>query len=104
MGVPGVNVQGTLAGRPKPWRLGAGDRARRTRAKTQCPNPGKKWGAEERGPEMGQSSVGADRLERSTEPAGEGARLGTIPRGVRPAQRWGRGCRAGDLGGSWLAQ
>ena len=29
---------------------------------------------------------------------------GTIPRGVRPAQRWGRGCQYGDLGGSWLAQ
>lgn len=54
MGVPGVNVQGTLAGRPKTWRLGAGDRDRCTREKRQCPNPGKKWGAGEREPEMGQ--------------------------------------------------
>lgn len=53
---------------------------------------------------MGHSSVGADGLEGSTELAGESARLGTIPRGVRPAQQWGWGCQSGDLGGSWLAQ
>ena len=59
---------------PEPWRLGAGDRDRHTRAKRQCPNPGKKWGAGERGPGMEHSSVGADRLEGSTKLAGESAR------------------------------
>lgn len=52
---------------------------------------------------MGHSSAGADRLE-VYRAAGESARLGTIPRGVRPAQQWGGGVSLGILVDPGLAQ